>query len=94
MVTEPVPGLDDHKVEAQWQERQDESVGKRAELQEAVGRGAYADPLPGIDGFLRQAEAATRAHAHLNDHQHSGRTGINGYEVQFVSPDADVPAQD
>lgn len=94
MVTDPVARLDHDQVETQRQMRQERPIRQRATLKQAIGSGPDADPLPGIDGLLRQPEGATGTPANLHRDKHPGRAGIDRDQVQFMAADVDVPPED
>lgn len=87
-------GFDDHEVEAKAEWWQLTAVRERAGRDHRPRGVADVATLAEVDGLLRETERPARPEPDLDDHESRRRAGVDGDEIDLVSADANVPAED
>ncbi len=86
--------FDDDDVEPDRGDGQGPPVGEPPRGEEPEDGPPETAPLPAIDALLGEAEVSPGSPADLDGDELGRRPGIEGDEVEFVTPDADVAAED
>ena len=94
MVAEPAGRFHDDQVEADWQRREQGSVGQDARVAQDECRPMQPGALPTVDGLLGEAEVTATTPAHLDDDECGGRARIDGEHVDLGSANAQLSSED